>query len=110
MGPLFDEIDHLTNRKEDKAETFNAFFAFKTHDGFRDKQSPGLEDCDWDSGTFPMALNLYGIFNNLMPLSPQSLMRFIQGNWGHWPMLLREVSQFFMNGIATLERSQLTES
>lgn len=110
MGPLFDEIDHLINRKEDTADTFNAFFAFKTTDGFREKNSCGLEDWDWDSGTLPMALNLYGICNNLMPLSPQSLMRFIQGNQEHWPVLLREVSQLFINGIGTLKRSQLTES
>ena len=46
IGPLLDEVGHLTNRNVDKAEIFNAFFAsvFNTDDGLWDPQSSVLED------------------------------------------------------------------
>lgn len=41
-------VCHLTNRDEDKAQTFNDFLAsvFKANDGLWDPWKPGLEDCD----------------------------------------------------------------
>ena len=48
------------NRDEDKAETFNAFFAsvFDTNDGPWDARSPGLEDHNRGSDKLPVDLNL----------------------------------------------------
>ena len=55
IGLLLDEGGHLTNMNEDKAETFNAFFAsvFNTDDRPWDPQSPVFEDCDWGNDKPP---------------------------------------------------------
>ncbi|KAK4807129.1 hypothetical protein QYF61_018470 [Mycteria americana] len=55
IGPLLDEVGHLTNGDVDKAETFNAFFAsvFNTNDGPWDPQSPVLEHHDWGNDKLP---------------------------------------------------------
>ena len=55
IGPLLDEVGHLTNRDIDKAETLNAFFAsiFNTDDGPWDPRSPVLEHRDWGDDKLP---------------------------------------------------------
>ncbi|KAK4816993.1 hypothetical protein QYF61_025913 [Mycteria americana] len=54
IGPLLDEVGHLTNRDVDKAETFNASFSvFNTNDEPWDPRSPVLEDCDWGDDKIP---------------------------------------------------------
>ncbi|KAJ7418777.1 hypothetical protein BTVI_27522 [Pitangus sulphuratus] len=51
-----DEDGHLTNRDRDKAEVFNAFFAFvfSRDDGPRGSQCPELEDRDCENGQLPI--------------------------------------------------------
>ncbi|GAB0206495.1 mitochondrial enolase superfamily member 1 [Grus japonensis] len=55
IGPLLDEVGHLTNRDVDKAEMFNAFFAsvFNTSDGPWDPWSPVLKQHDWGKDKLP---------------------------------------------------------
>ena len=55
IGPLLDEVGHLTNRHIDKVETFNAAFAsvFNTDDGPWDPRSPVLEDHNWGDDKLP---------------------------------------------------------
>ncbi|KAK4810905.1 hypothetical protein QYF61_013313 [Mycteria americana] len=45
IGPLLDEVSHLTNRDVDKAETLNAFFSsvFNTSYGPWDPPEPYVE-------------------------------------------------------------------
>ncbi|KAJ7412607.1 hypothetical protein BTVI_45938 [Pitangus sulphuratus] len=61
IGPLQDDDGHLTNREIDKAEMFNAFFAFVfyTDDGLRESQSPELED--------------HGCENYQLPVNPETV-------------------------------------
>ncbi|KAK4811903.1 hypothetical protein QYF61_017427, partial [Mycteria americana] len=55
IGPLLDGVGHLTNKDEDKADTFNSFFTsvFNTSDALWDAWSPRLEDHDWGSDKVP---------------------------------------------------------
>ncbi|GAB0178695.1 hypothetical protein GRJ2_000334800 [Grus japonensis] len=48
IGPLLDEVVHLTNKDVDIADTFNAFFdsVFNTNDELWEPWSPVLEDHD----------------------------------------------------------------
>ncbi|PKU46017.1 rna-directed dna polymerase from mobile element jockey-like [Limosa lapponica baueri] len=56
IGPLPDEVGHLTNRDIDKAEKINGFFAsvFNTNDGPGTPRNPGLGNCDWGNDKLPV--------------------------------------------------------
>lgn len=60
IGLLPDEVGYLTNREEDKAETFTACFAsvFNTHDGSRASRNPGSEDRTWGCDKLPVDFEL----------------------------------------------------
>lgn len=94
MCPLFDEINHLTNGNKDTAEPFNAFFAFKTNDGLREKTGSSWIGQLWlGEWHIPHGFELIWDLQQLNAL--KSTMRFIQGNREHWPMLLRGVSVIY---------------
>ncbi|KAJ7403501.1 hypothetical protein BTVI_76474 [Pitangus sulphuratus] len=65
-----DKDDHLTNRDRDKAEAFNAFFAFvfNADDGPRRSQCPELEDHDCENEQFPVDPEI--VWDVLLQLDP----------------------------------------
>ncbi|KAK4830736.1 LOW QUALITY PROTEIN: hypothetical protein QYF61_013186 [Mycteria americana] len=106
IGPLLDEVGHLTNREIDKEKMFNAFFAsvFNTDDGPYDPQSPVLEDCDCGNDKLPPDSELLDAHKSM------DLMGFIPGYRKSWPMSSGDLSPLFVNSLGSLERSQPTRS
>lgn len=56
IGPLLDEVSHLTNRDVDNAETFTAAFSsvFNIDIWTGNVWSPVLEDCGWGDDKLPV--------------------------------------------------------
>ncbi|KAK4810960.1 hypothetical protein QYF61_014432 [Mycteria americana] len=90
IGPLLDEVGHLTNRDVDKAETFNAFFAsvFNTDNGSWDPRNPLLEDRDWGDDKLPADPEL--VQDLLLQLDAHKSM----GPDGIHPRVLKELANY----------------
>ncbi|KAK4807096.1 hypothetical protein QYF61_018437 [Mycteria americana] len=103
ISPLLDEVGHLTNRDEDKAETFNAFLAsvFNTSYGPWDLQSPLLEDRDW--GSDKLAVDLELVRDLLLQLNAHKSM----GPDGIHPRVLKELADVIARPLASWESREV---
>ncbi|GAB0206466.1 mitochondrial enolase superfamily member 1 [Grus japonensis] len=98
IGPLLDEVGHLTNRDVGKAEMFNAFFAsvFNTSDGPWDPQSPVLKQHDW--GDDKLLANSEVVRDLLLHLDVHKSM----GSDGIYPRIPKELADIIMGPLSII--------
>ncbi|KAK4807113.1 hypothetical protein QYF61_018454 [Mycteria americana] len=103
IGPLLDEVGHLTNGDVDKAEMFNAFFAsvFNTDDGPWDPQSPVLEHHDWGNDKLPADSEL--VRDLLLQLDAHKSM----GPDGIHPRVLKELANVIVGPLSIIFQRSL---
>ncbi|KAJ7404854.1 rna-directed dna polymerase from mobile element jockey-like [Willisornis vidua] len=100
IGSIYflDEDSHLTNRDRDKAEVFNAFFAFVfiTDDRPRRSQCTQLEDHDCDNDELPVDPEI--LWDLLLWLYPYKSM----GPVGIHPRILKELADVITKPLSMI--------